>query len=177
MIKLTPGDKNYLKHHGVLYVTLTSAFPLPRTLVSKVDSVVSGLVSEVGGKISLWVLEDSSLIAGLKLKVGDTVYDGTVSEALYHFKNSILRDVIEKDDSTEELAKEFFEKCFSAIPDFSADEAIIIGDSLSSDIKGGINAGIRTCLFNPKKKENLSGIIPDFEVANLSEIPTLLERI
>lgn len=74
-------------------------------------------------------------------------------------------------------AKEFFEKCFSTIADFSIDEAIIIGDSLSSDIKGGINAGIRTCLFNPKKKENLSGIIPDFEVANLSEIPTLLERI
>ena len=74
-------------------------------------------------------------------------------------------------------AKEFFEKCFSAIPDFSADEAIIIGDSLSSDIMGGINAGIRTCLFNPEKKENRSGIIPDFEVTNLSEIPTLLERI
>ncbi len=74
-------------------------------------------------------------------------------------------------------AREYFEKCFSMIPDFSREEAIIIGDSLSSDIKGGINAGIKTCLYNPKRKENSSGTIPDFEVTSLSEIPKLLERI
>ena len=74
-------------------------------------------------------------------------------------------------------SKEYFEKCFSMIPDFSKEEAIIIGDSLSSDIKGGINAGIKTCLFNPDKQKNFSGILPDFEVTTLSEIPTLLERI
>ena len=33
MIKLTPGDMSYIKHHGVLYVTLTSAYPLEESLV------------------------------------------------------------------------------------------------------------------------------------------------
>ena len=72
---------------------------------------------------------------------------------------------------------EYFDACFSKIPDFSPENAIIIGDSLSSDILGGKNAGIKTCLFNPTKKENKTDIIPDFEVGSLGEIPGLLERI
>ena len=74
-------------------------------------------------------------------------------------------------------SREFFEGCFSAIPNFSREEAIILGDSLGSDILGGKNAGIKSCLFNPEKKENKTDIIPDFEVESLKEIPGLLERI
>ena len=74
-------------------------------------------------------------------------------------------------------SSEYFERCFSRIPGFSKSEAIIIGDSISSDILGGKNAGIKTCLYNPKNKENTTGIIPDFEVRSLAEIPGLLERI
>ena len=50
--------------------------------------------------------------------------------------------------------KQFFDICFAEIPDFSLSETVIIGDSLSSDIKGGINAGITTVCFNPKGIEN-----------------------
>lgn len=74
-------------------------------------------------------------------------------------------------------SREYFDACFSKIPDFSPENAIIIGDSLSSDILGGKNAGIKTCLFNPTKKENKTDIIPDFEVGSLGQIPGLLERI
>ena len=73
--------------------------------------------------------------------------------------------------------REFFDAAFACIEGFKADEAIIIGDSLTSDIKGGINAGIRTCWFNLRKIKNDSGITPDYEVTSLSEIPALLERI
>ncbi len=73
--------------------------------------------------------------------------------------------------------KEFFDAAFARIENFNPDEAIIIGDSLTSDIKGGINAGIRTCWFNLYKAKNESGIKPDYEVTELSEIPKLLERI
>ena len=73
--------------------------------------------------------------------------------------------------------KEFFDRAFARIEDFNPDETIIIGDSLTSDIKGGINAGIRTCWFNLHGIKNESGIIPDYEVTTLKEIPALLERI
>ena len=81
-ICLTPGDMAYLKHHDVLYITLTSAFPLKKELVEKVDKATTQLLESVGGKTSLWVLEDPSLIGGLKLRIGDTVYDGTVSSSI-----------------------------------------------------------------------------------------------
>lgn len=73
--------------------------------------------------------------------------------------------------------KQFFDICFSEIPDFSLSETVIIGDSLSSDIKGGINAGITTVWFNPKGIENDNDIKPDYTIKELSEVPGLLSQI
>lgn len=73
--------------------------------------------------------------------------------------------------------KQFFDICFAEIPDFSLSETVIIGDSLSSDIKGGINAGITTVWFNPKGIENDSDIKPDYTIKELSEVPGLLSQI
>ena len=73
--------------------------------------------------------------------------------------------------------KQFFDICFSEILDFSLSETVIIGDSLSSDIKGGINAGITTVWFNPKGIENDNDIKPDYTIKELSEVPGLLSQI
>ena len=73
--------------------------------------------------------------------------------------------------------KQFFDICFAGIPDFSLSETVIIGDSLSSDIKGGINAGIITVWFNPKGIENDNDIKPDYTIKELSEVPGLLSQI
>ena len=70
----------------------------------------------------------------------------------------------------------FFEACFKEIPDFKKSETIIIGDSLSSDIHGGKNAGIYTLWFNPKHlpvPENQK-LIPDAETDSLDKIEKLL---
>lgn len=73
--------------------------------------------------------------------------------------------------------KQFFDICFAEIPDFSLSETVIIGDSLSSDIKGGINAGITAVWFNPKRIENDNNIKPDYTIKELSEVPGLLSQI
>ena len=73
--------------------------------------------------------------------------------------------------------KQFFDICFAGIPDFSLSETVIIGDSLSSDIKGGINAGITTVWFNPKGIENDNDRKPDYTIKELSEVPGLLSQI
>ena len=73
--------------------------------------------------------------------------------------------------------REFFESAFAKIPSFDKERAIIIGDSLQSDILGGKNAGIKTCHYNPKKKKNNTGIIPDYEINDLSVLPGLLKEI
>ena len=110
MIKLTPGDMAYLKHHDVLYVTLTSAYPLNSAAVERVEKAATEMLEKVNGKISLWVREDPELIGGLKLRIGDTVYDGTVKEQLYHYEKSITREPITTDEAAKEVLEEFRQK-------------------------------------------------------------------
>jgi len=69
---------------------------------------------------------------------------------------------------------DFFDHCFAQIPHVRRNEAIIVGDSLSSDIQGGINAGIKTVWFNPARLPNDSGILPDYEIDALKELGPLL---
>ncbi len=70
--------------------------------------------------------------------------------------------------------KDFFEKCFSMIPGFCKEKAVIVGDSLSSDMRGGNNAGIATCWYNPAGLKNLSDVKIDYEIRNLNEIWDIL---
>ena len=69
--------------------------------------------------------------------------------------------------------KEFFTRCFAKIPDFDPQKAIIVGDSLTSDIQGGINAGIATCWVNPGHKPQT--IPADYEIESLAQLEELLE--
>lgn len=71
----------------------------------------------------------------------------------------------------------FFDACFARIPDFRREESVMIGDSLTSDIRGGRNAGLRTCWYNPRKLEPRPDIQPDYQVFALEEIPALLETL
>ncbi|MBR3767760.1 MAG: F0F1 ATP synthase subunit alpha [Clostridia bacterium] len=97
----------YLKHHDVLYVTLMSAFPLSKELVDKVDKATTALLDTVGGKTSLWVKEEPAFIGGLRLRIGDTVYDGTISEELYHFERRLNREALTSDDTVKEITEDF----------------------------------------------------------------------
>ena len=72
---------------------------------------------------------------------------------------------------------EYFEKCFARIPGFDKSKAIIVGDSLTSDILGGQNAGIATCWVNPSHKAGRADIRVDYEIEALSQLEALLERL
>lgn len=95
MIRLTPGDMAYLAHHDVLYVTLTSAFPLDEALTKKVEEAAWALLAPVNGKPSVWIRTDESFIGGLRLRIGDTVYDGTVSNALDQLVKRLKKEPVD----------------------------------------------------------------------------------
>ena len=88
------------------------------------------------------------------------------------FKGIFISEVV----GFEKPNVEFFNKVFSQIENFNADEAVIIGDSLSSDIKGGKNAKIKTVWFNPNGLE-CNYIVPDFQISSLDEIKPLLATL
>lgn len=70
---------------------------------------------------------------------------------------------------------EFFNSVFESIPQLIKDETIIVGDSLTSDIKGGINAGIHTCWFNRNDAQNELDIKPEYIISKLEQLPEILK--
>ena len=76
---------------------------------------------------------------------------------------------ISEDIGWQKPTVEYFDYCFARIPGFVREKAIIVGESLSADIRGGINAGITTCWYNPGRKAGRE-IRPDFEVRTLEEV-------
>lgn len=71
----------------------------------------------------------------------------------------------------------YFNACFARIPGFDISKALIVGDSLTSDILGGKNAGMKTCWVNPKGKTAPADIQPDYEIKALSQLEDLLNML
>ena len=71
----------------------------------------------------------------------------------------------------------FFEKAFSRIRGFDPARAMMVGDSLTSDILGGIQAGIRTCWVNARNRASRTDIQPDFEIEGIHQLDALLEHL
>ncbi len=68
----------------------------------------------------------------------------------------------------------FFDAVWAEIGSYEKDEVMIVGDSLTSDIQGGNNAGILCCWYNPHGQENTKGVRVDYEVKDLREISKLI---
>ncbi len=71
----------------------------------------------------------------------------------------------------------FFEHVAGAIPGFDPAEALVIGDSLTSDIRGGINAGIDTCWFNRTGADAPADMPITYTVTSLSAVEPILRGI
>ncbi len=68
----------------------------------------------------------------------------------------------------------FFEKVILEVGIKDLKEALIIGDSLTSDIQGGHNIGIDTCWYNPKNEENTTLLNPTYTIRNLHELENII---
>lgn len=90
-----------------------------------------------------------------------------------YFKGIFISERVGVDKPQEE----FFDRSFAAIPVFDPGQAMIIGDSLTSDIRGGNNAGIQTCWYNPKHKPRRADIHVDYEISELMTLPKLLDTL
>ena len=81
---------------------------------------------------------------------------------------------ISEDIGHEKPSIHFFNAVTPKIPDYDSKKAIIIGDSLTSDMQGGINAGIDTCWYNPAGKELPEGYDLTYIVKNFDEMAEVL---
>lgn len=100
--------------------------------------------------------------------------NGVFKVQVQRLKDAKMADFFEQVFVSEKIGSEkpdpeFFKYFFSHS---SADpvQTLIVGDSLSSDILGGINAGIDTMWFNPERTTNFSQISPSYQIDSLSEV-------
>jgi 2-haloacid dehalogenase len=71
--------------------------------------------------------------------------------------------------------KGFFDAVAADIEGFDKSKALVIGDSLTSDIKGGVEYGIDTCWLNPKGKEAPEGMNITYVIKDIRDILEILE--
>ena len=104
-----------------------------------------------------------------------SVQKGRMTSAnLYRF---FIKSFVSQEIGHNKPEKAYFDACFAQIPDFDKSKAIMVGDSLTSDILGGQNAGIATCWVNPNHKPGRADIRVDYEIEALSQLEDLLERL
>lgn len=94
------------------------------------------------------------------------------SANLYRYFEKVF---VSEDVGADKPSKAFFDRCFSQIPDFDVTRAMMVGDSLTSDILGGKNAGMQTCWVNPKHRPASSNV--DHEIESLSQLEALIDTL
>lgn len=133
------------------------------TVVYRDDSLA--IVKALRGKVKQYVVSNGTVIAqSKKLRLsglGEEMDGIFLSEELGIEKPSVG----------------FFHKVFAAIDSVPRDQVLIIGDSLTSDIRGGNNAGIKTCWVNPKHAPRNPEIHVDYEIEALSQLEDQLETL
>jgi len=79
--------------------------------------------------------------------------------------------------NTRKPEKAFFDYIEKDIKGLNKETSYVIGDSLSSDIQLGINAGVKTIWFNREEKQNNKDIEPTYEVRDFYELSNLIDRL
>ena len=67
-------------------------------------------------------------------------------------------------------SKEFFDMVLEDIPEKDKTKILVVGDSLTSDMQGGRNAGLDTCLYDPKGKVTMPNDLCDYHITSLTEL-------
>ena len=130
------------------------------TIVYRDDSL--NIVKALKGKVKQYIVSNGTVAAQNKKldrsKLGREMDGIFLSEALGVDKPDIA----------------FFTKVFPEIHADDLSTIMIVGDSLSSDIQGGMNAGIRTCWYNPEGKPLPKSYHVDYIISDLHELIDLI---
>ena len=122
------------------------------------------------------VLKELSEVATLAVVTNgfDRVQSRRVAESgMKDFLEEVF--VSEKLDS-EKPNRKIFDAALRSLGVENREHVLMVGDSLTSDIQGGINAGLDTCWYNPNHAENPGKVCPTYEIATLEELyPLVME--
>lgn len=122
------------------------------------------IVADLSKKANLYIVTNG---------VSQTQYRRLTDAKLLPFFKAVF---VSEDTGYQKPMKEYFDYVFARIPNFEKEATVIIGDSLSSDIQGGITAGIDTIWLNSKSEQATAGIQPTYTINQLESIYRILEN-
>ena len=132
---------------------------LPRlgeTIVFRDDSY--HIVQALRGRIRQYVVSNGTTVAqNKKLALSGL---GVLMDGIF----------LSEEIGVEKPNRAFFDAVLDRIGPVNVPEILIVGDSLTSDIRGGMNAGIKTCWYNPDHKEAPEAYRIDYTIADLHEV-------
>lgn len=108
--------------------------------------------------------------------------NGTASVQYARLKSAGIRALFEGVFISQEMgahkpSRAYYAAVAAAIPGFDPARALMVGDSLTSDILGGWQAGMRTCWINPSHSPRRADIPVDYELESLAQLPAFLEAL
>lgn len=130
-------------------------------IAEPVDNAVE-LLDYLNGKYPLYAASNSSFEHQRKRM--------TQADMLKYFKKMYVSETV----GALKPAKEFFDFCLRDIGNITPEETVIIGDSLTSDILGGCQYGLKTVWYNPDGLPIPKSPSPDYTVTSLLEIKSIL---
>ena len=126
------------------------------TIVYRDDSI--GIVTALRGRVKQYAVTNGTVVAQSKKLthsgLGDLLDGAFLSEGVGAEKPNMA----------------FFDAVFDAIRPTDLSKILIVGDSLTSDIRGGNNAGIKTCWYNPNHLPPRPGYDIDYTISDLHEV-------
>ena len=137
--------------------------PAPGTLMAKLNvegcAMAEELCKKLSEKYELYIVTNG---------IG-TVQQSRLAKSglLPYFKDVFVSEKI----GSQKPEKKFFDFVFENISEKDKSKVVIVGDSMSSDILGGINAGIDTCFFNPLGREEVYS--PTYAVKSFKELENI----
>ncbi|WAW15530.1 YjjG family noncanonical pyrimidine nucleotidase [Peptostreptococcus equinus] len=168
-------EQGKISKEGVLYGRFEEFFSLyniDKSIVKKFNSYYQ----ECLGLTPIFNENALEVVRYLKGKYKQfAVTNGTATAQIAKLKNSGLDKILDFVFISEKIgyAKPFigfFDKIFEYTNDRNCDKYLIIGDSLTSDIQGGINAGIQTCWYNPYNTKIADDIKISYTINNLKQV-------
>ena len=140
--------KQYQEELGNVYSYIDDSLNICKTLQGKVKQyvVTNGVISTQTHKLEL---------SGL----------GPLMEELF----------ISEQIGTPKPQKGFFDYCLAHVEEKDKSKILLVGDSLSSDIKGGVLAGIPTCWYRPEGTENSTEYHPEYEISDLHQLFAIID--
>lgn len=133
------------------------------------------------GNVFSYIDDSLNICRSLKGRVKQYVItNGVTSTQRGKLALSGLADCMEELFISEEIGSPkpgsaFFDAVLARLKEKDKSKILVVGDSLSSDIKGGVLAGLRTCWYRQDGTVNTTQYIPDYEINDLHQLEEILD--